>query len=198
MELQLDHMRDSDLQRMSGGHAAGARLHVRGVRLGCEGDGVRVARRHGPVGRVEPRLLLFQRLVGDGGVVVVPRQVLLVQDFLPVGSVEQDEEAGLGGLEQRVEQREHVQPADQLRREGQLQDGGAQLHVLAAGLQGDGPAAAGRQVEERGQAVPGRVARHGHEHRHGVHSRRDGGQELRAQHDPRHYEEHHQAINITE
>ncbi|KAJ8277123.1 hypothetical protein GJAV_G00071720 [Gymnothorax javanicus] len=115
--------------------------------------------------------------------------VLFAQYLVPVGSVEQDEDPGLGSLEERVEQREHVESAHQLWREGQLQDGCAQLHVLAAGFQGDGAATRGRQAEQGGEAIPSSVPAQRHEHCHGVHGGTDRGQQVWTQHHRRQDEE---------
>lgn len=151
---------------------------LRGARL--QHDGVRVAHCHSTVRRV--KVLILKPLVCDIRVFAVAHGVWFVQDLLPVHPVGQDEDAGLGRLEEGVQQREHVHPSDQLRGERQLQDGGAQLHVLASRLQGDGPAAVGGQVEEHGQAVACRVAAQRHQDGHQVDGGRNGGQQLGPQH----------------
>ena len=154
------------------------RCGVRGTRL--QHDGAWLTHCHSTIRRV--KVLILEPLVCYVRVLAVAHVVWFVQDLLPVHPVGQDENAGLGRLEQGVQQREHVHPSNQLRGERQLQDSSAQLHILASCLQGDGPAAVGGQVEEHGQAVPGRVATQRHQDGHHVYGGRDGGQQLWPQH----------------
>lgn len=160
-------------------------------RTGVQHDGVWVAHGHGAIRRV--KVLILKPLICDICVLVVPHGVWLVQDVLPVHPVGQDEDAGLSCLKQSVQQREHVHPPHQLRGEGQLQDGGAQLDVLTPGLQRDGPATVWWQVEEDSQAVTCSVAAQRHEDGHHVDGGGDSGQEFRSQHGTSEDEEQHQS-----
>lgn len=82
-----------------------------------------------------PVFFLLHSLVRDAGVIIVPIiQVLLAKHLAPVHAIHQDDDGSFGCLEECVEQREHVHCPHELWRESQLQDGRAELDVLAARL----------------------------------------------------------------